>query len=288
MALLILGGDVITPTRVIQDGAVLVDGERIAAVGPRAELTNDPSIDRRIDVGGCMIAPGFIDLQLNGAAGRLLTEEPTVAALLAMAEVLPRFGCTSFLPTVITAPIERLEAAAATVDEVIGLPTRGARVLGMHLEGPFINPDRSGAHHKPFIIPPSIEAFERVRRAGGASLRLLTLASEIDGATDVISAACRHGIRVSIGHSNADPEQVARAADSGASMATHLFNAMAQMGSREPGTVGGVLANDQTLSQRHRGRRPRRPHQSAGRGSRQRNRAHRADHRRNAAHRHRE
>ncbi len=190
-----------------------------------------------------VIAPGFIDLQLNGANGRLLTAEPTVDTLLAMAEVLPRFGCTSFLPTVITAPIERLEEAAASVDEAMGMPSSGARILGTHMEGPFINPDRSGAHHKPFIIPPSVETFERIRQAGGNSLRLLTLAPELAGADDVIEAARRHGICVSIGHSNATPSQISHAAETGASLATHLFNAMAQMGSRDPGTVGGVLVN---------------------------------------------
>ncbi len=241
---LISNGDVVTPDRVIRDGALLVEGSRISAVGTRTELEHAPKIDQQIDAGGGIIAPGFIDLQLNGANGRLLTAEPSAAAVLAMSEVLPRFGCSAVLPTAITAPVDRLDACARAVAAASEVQSDGARILGLHLEGPFINPERHGAHHAPFIISPSIEVLSRLWSASDESLRLLTLAPEMPGAIDVIDWARRQGITVAIGHSNATPDRINTATEHGASLATHLFNAMSQLGSREPGTVGGVLAND--------------------------------------------
>ncbi len=244
MTTLIHGGDVITPIvprGLIRDGAVLIDGHRISWIGPAAELSDADSIDRRIDAGGRIIAPGFIDLQLNGANGRLLTGEPSVETVLAMAQVLPRFGCTSFLPTAITAPPDRLEAAARAVAEARRTEHPGAKVLGLHLEGPFINPERAGAHRRDAILPPSTDLLARFWDASEGSLMVLTLAPEMPGAEEVISAALKMGVTVAIGHTEATPERVARAAELGATLVTHLFNAMSPLTSRTPGTVGGAL-----------------------------------------------
>ncbi len=244
MALLIHGGDVISPVvahGLIPDGAVLVDGGLIAWVGPMLDVPSNASIDRRIDAKGHVIAPGFIDLQLNGAAGRLFTSDPSPDAVLAMSAVLPQFGCTAFLPTAITAPIERLEEAGRAVKLARAAETGGARILGIHFEGPFINPLRAGAHHRPFITAPSRDALMRLWDASGGSLRLLTLAPELPGSDEVIKGARELGITVAIGHTEARPEQIARAAELGATLVTHLFNAMAPLTSRDPGTVGGAL-----------------------------------------------
>ncbi|HVX30851.1 MAG TPA: N-acetylglucosamine-6-phosphate deacetylase, partial [Nitrolancea sp.] len=150
----------------------------------------------------------------------------------------------AFLPTVITAPAEQMQAAGRAVATVMNEPVNGARVLGTHLEGPFLNPARAGAHQPAFIQSPSADLLRRLFDDGGQSARLLTLAPEMPAALELIDSALDLGLRVAIGHSNATFAEVNRAAERGASLVTHLFNAMGQLGSREPGTAGAALAND--------------------------------------------
>lgn len=246
--MLIHGGDVYTPDGVIPDGAVLVDGTRIRDVGPRTQvvqrLAGVTAARPELDVGGGIIVPGFIDLQVNGAGGRLLSEEPTVEIVKIMSGALPRFGCTSFLPTIVTSSTARTVEALQAVEGARVDRNGGARVLGAHVEGPFINPERRGVHLRELIRPPSIEELHRFLSEGSKRIIILTLAPEMPGASELISEARRLGLTVSIGHSNASYDEVACAAALGATMATHLFNAMAPLGSREPGTVGGVMQLD--------------------------------------------
>jgi N-acetylglucosamine-6-phosphate deacetylase len=246
--MLIHGGDVYTPEGVIPDGAVLVDGTRISVVGPRARVleylaAGDATVPE-LDAGGGIIAPGFIDLQVNGGGGRLLSEEPTVESVQIMSDVLPRFGCTAFLPTIVTSSTARTIDALQAVEGARGARSSGARVLGAHVEGPFINPERRGVHLPALIRPPSVEELRRFLSLGSAHITVLTLAPEMPGASDLIVEARRLGLTVSIGHSNASYHEVVHAVGLGASMATHLFNAMSPLGSREPGTVGAVMQLD--------------------------------------------
>lgn len=244
MAILIHSGEVVTPLNLIHDGAVLVVGTRITRVGPTSELLNDPGVTSLIDAGGRIVAPGFIDLQLNGANGRYLTADPTVDTVRAMVELLPRFGCTAVLPTAITAPVERLIAACRAVNSASTERRNGASILGIHLEGPFINPERAGAHSTSYIVEPSEHELLQMWEHGRSSIKLITLAPEIAGSDTVVAAARQLGITVAIGHTSAGPAEIDRAARAGARLVTHLFNAMAPMGSRAPGSVGGSLAND--------------------------------------------
>lgn len=242
------GGDVYAPEGVIRDGAVLTDGERLLAVGRRDDVARRRSEveggGAELDARGGLIVPGFIDLQINGAGGRLLSEEPEPETVRVMARVLPRYGCTAFLPTIVTSTTEVTIAALRAVDAVWAERGDGACVLGAHVEGPFINPARKGVHLPELIRPPSVPELERFVAEGSRHISLLTLAPELPGADDVVAAARRHGIAVSVGHSEADFEQVGRAAELGCTLATHLYNAMAPLGSRAPGTVGAVLALD--------------------------------------------
>ena len=245
MSLLLHGGDVYTPHTVVPDGAVLVRGGRIAAIGPACDVAPPASDDvERIDVRGGVIAPGFVDIQVNGAAGVLFTDDPTPEAIDAMAAALPQFGCTSFLPTLLSCPDDATHRAMAAAATASAGPPAGAQVLGVHMEGPFLAPDRAGAHDRRLLRPPSASDLDRWLDASDGALRLLTLAPELPGASEVIGEAVRRGVTVAVGHTAATYDETARAADLGASMVTHLFNATGGLAAREPGAVGAALDLD--------------------------------------------
>ena len=246
-SLLLYGAKLFTPHRTIDGGALLVEGRRIAAVGSLDEVTaalGAGDVDERIDLKGRLLAPGLVDLQVNGAGGRFLTEESAEGAVGVVATTLARHGCTAFLPTVISAPIPTMLGALREVAGAMRSPPPGARVLGAHLEGPFLNPERAGAHRRDFLRPPSVEEFRRFWEESEGSIRLLTLAPELPGAEEVIQEARGHGVTVAIGHSDADYAQMVEAHGAGARFVTHLFNAMRPLTGREPGTVGAALALD--------------------------------------------
>ena len=241
--MLIHGGDAYTPDGLIHEAAVLVEGEEIVAVGLEAQIRSIGVFDVEVDAHGGVIAPGFIDLQVNGAGGRFLTEDPTVEAVQEMARTVARYGCTSFLPTVITSSFDTMLSAIRAVHEASGRATNGARVLSVHLEGPFINPQASGVHNTAFIRPPSLEDLDIFWEASGGGIKLMTLAPEMPGAGELIRVAKGYGIAVSVGHTRADYPQMMEAVAAGAGLATHLFNAMGGLTARDPGATGAVLAS---------------------------------------------
>ena len=182
--------------------------------------------------------PGLIDLQVNGAMGWDLTAEPE--RLWDVAAALPRFGVTAFVPTVITsAPAARERALAALAG---GPPVgwRGARPLGWHFEGPMLAQGRKGAHLAQWLAPPSLDLVEHWSREAGVVI--VTLAPELPGALDVIEVLVDRGVVVSIGHTEATTGPVAAAVGAGASLVTHLGNAMPPLTAREPGPMGLALA----------------------------------------------
>ncbi|MEX1254175.1 MAG: N-acetylglucosamine-6-phosphate deacetylase [Dehalococcoidia bacterium] len=243
--LAICNGTVYTPFDVIEDGAVLVRDGVIEAVGPRAQVPVD-SADERIDCGGRNICPGFIDLQVNGGGGVLLTEQGDVDAVDRMARAHARFGTTAMLPTVVTSREDVMVRGLEAVRDAMQRPPASARILGAHLEGPFINPARKGAHNERFIREPDAALFERLLAA--RSLRLITLAPELAGALDLVRAARAANVTVSIGHSDATYDEARAAIHAGASFATHLFNAMRPLQQREPGVIGALLASDDIVA----------------------------------------
>ncbi len=194
------------------------------------------------------LLPGFVDLQVNGFSGVDL-QAADAAGWATVAGRLPSTGTTAFVPTLITAPLDRLAAelqAAAAV--VPALPASGARVLGVHLEGPFVSPLRRGAHNEAWLTDPTPDAVEQLIRAGGDLLRLVTLAPERPGALAAIDQLTAAGVLVSVGHSDATAAQVAAAAERGARMVTHLFNAQRPLRHREPGVVGQALTDPRLTS----------------------------------------
>jgi N-acetylglucosamine-6-phosphate deacetylase len=228
-----------TPGRVIQRGSVVADGPRIVASGPAGE-TRVPGGATRIDATGLTLVPGFIDLQLNGAFGHDFTADP--AAIWQVAAGLPRYGVTAFLPTIITSPLAQVEAALRVVTE--GRPDgfQGAIPLGVHAEGPFLNPLKKGAHNERYLRPPTAADVAGWSQASG--MRLVTIAPELPGALDVIRALAARGVVVSAGHSLATYEEALAGFDAGARYGTHLFNAMPSLGHRDLGLPGALLSDD--------------------------------------------
>jgi len=190
------------------------------------------------DGAGLRAVPGFVDLQVNGAAGIDLTDRPE--GLWEVAAALPRHGVTSFLPTAVTAPPATYERALATLANGPPRGWRGARPLGWHFEGPMLSPQRPGAHPPEHLRSPSAELVAGWSRSAGVAM--VTLAPELPGATPVIEALAARGILVAAGHSEASAEQMEAAVAAGVRYATHLFNAMGPVHHREPGLAGAVLA----------------------------------------------
>ena len=192
-----------------------------------------------LDATGCTVAPGFVDLQINGAVGADLTDSP--GRLWDVAAAMPRYGVTSFLPTIITSP-------PATVDHALrvlagGPPDGwlGARPIGLHLEGPMIAPARAGAHEADHIVAPSSEVISGWSRDAGVAM--VTLAPELPGALPVIGELVKRGVVIAAGHTDADGDAARAAVQVGLSAVTHLFNAMAPMHHRMSSLVAAALTD---------------------------------------------
>jgi N-acetylglucosamine-6-phosphate deacetylase len=195
------------------------------------------------------LLPGLVDLQVNGYFGVDL-QTAGADGWAQVAARLPETGTTAFLPTFITAPIDELSAAlcgAVGLAPAVAL-TGGARVLGVHIEGPFIAPSRRGAHNEAWITTASPAAVTDLLEAGQGLLKMVTLAPERDGGLAAIDQFTRAGVLVSVGHSDATARQVASAVDHGARMVTHLFDGQRPLHHREPGVVGQALADRRLTS----------------------------------------
>ena len=229
-------------TGVLAPGYLTVSGGLIAEVGEGLP-PGPPDLELRTGV----LVPGLVDLQVNGYYGVDLADcDPDGWAL--VARRLPETGTTAFLPTFITAPVATLAAALRSAQKIAGAATPGARLLGVHLEGPFLSPARAGAHRRDWMVPPSPDAVAELLDAGHGVLRLMTLAPEADGALAAVAALVAAGVVVSVGHSDATAGQVAAAADAGARMVTHLFDAQRGLHHREPGVVGQALTDHRLTS----------------------------------------
>lgn len=226
-----------TPETRLDDAALLIQDGIIKQVG-RASVLTPPSNARRIDARGRLLVPGYLDLQLNGAFGDDFTAHPE--AIWRVAAQLPRFGVTSFLPTLVTCPLERVDAALAVLQ---ARPSgfQGAEPLGLHLEGPFLNPQKKGAHNAAYMQKPDSDLVPNWSRGNGVFL--VTLAPELPGALALVEELATRGIIVSIGHTMADVNEANAGYSAGIRYATHLFNAMPPLEHRAPNAPGAVLAN---------------------------------------------
>ncbi len=217
-----------------QDFAVVIEGERIAAIVPRGELPNDLSVRRLPD--GAWLAPGFIDVQVNGGGDVLFNDEPSPEGIAAIAAAHRRYGTTALLPTLISDTPEKMRKALSAVQAMIG---RDPSVLGIHFEGPFLSAEKPGVHDPAMIRAPT-PADGALLTALRGGVTLVTLAPEAVPAGFVGELAAA-GVRVSLGHSMATYVQTRAALAEGLTGFTHLFNAMRPLASREGGPIAAAL-----------------------------------------------
>lgn len=226
-----------------ENAALLVEFGHVSAIVPRDQV---PTNAERIELGDGMIVPGFIDLQVNGGGGVLFNNQPDLAGIRTICEAHFQFGTTALMPTLITDTAAVNVAAIAAGKEAMAANVPG--FLGLHLEGPHLSLARKGTHDPALIRPMDEDDLARTVDAAQTLPNLICTVAAETVTPDQIATLVEAGAVVSIGHSDASYDLASAAFAAGASMVTHLFNAMSQMGNREPGVVGAALANDSVFA----------------------------------------
>lgn len=230
----LVNGRIFTGEAWFDDHALIIDGDRIRDLVPLAALPADIS---RCDLGGRMLLPGLFDTQVNGGGGALFNDAPSVATLRTIAAAHRQYGTTALLPTLISDDLAVVEKAIAAVEQAINEKVPG--IVGIHLEGPFLNPARKGVHNAEKFRTIDEAAFNLLTSLK-VGKTLVTLAPELT-TPEIIRRLADAGVTVAAGHSAADYAQTRAALAAGLSSFTHLFNAMTPFTSREPGMVGAAL-----------------------------------------------
>ncbi|HOJ78922.1 MAG TPA: N-acetylglucosamine-6-phosphate deacetylase [Bacillota bacterium] len=236
---------VITPFILIEEATILVEDKIIKAIGTTDSIEVPPEY-REINLEGFIVAPGLIDQHLHGGGGAEIMN-PTIDSFSEVSRFLATHGITSFLATTITASIDELIAIAETYQKFKQLDYKGAKCLGLHLEGPYLSSDFAGVHSANSLRCPSVEEVINLQQKSDRGIKMITLAPELPGAIGLISSlACSGNIKFSVGHSNATYEETLAAITAGVVCATHCFNQMRPLNHREPGVLGGVLTSEST------------------------------------------
>ena len=235
----IVGGTIVTPDRIIPDGILLIANGRINFVGEKGTVRPEPD-STIIDARGGIILPGFIDTHVHGSGGDDVMTSGADGILRA-AENMVRYGTTAWLPTTIAAHHSEILFAISEVRKAMSAPNKGATILGIHLEGPYINPKFKGAQPEEGIRNPDFDELDELLGNADGIVKVMTLAPELPGATELIRRLVANGIVASLGHSECDYETALAAVQAGATYATHLFNAMSGVHHRKPGLAACCL-----------------------------------------------
>ena len=235
----------ITNARIF-DGTDFLDGKSVIVRDGNVDKIVDaaalPADVTVIDGNGQILAPGLIDVQVNGGGGVLLNDQPTVDGVRAIMQAHRKYGTTAMLPTLITDHRGKMETAIAAVTDAIDAGVPG--IVGIHLEGPYLNPERKGVHSADIIRPMENDAIELLTRLPNGRI-LVTMAPE-KAAKGTIKALANKGVLVCAGHTAGNYAHIQSAIDEGLRGFTHLFNAMSPMTHREPGVAGAAMADDTT------------------------------------------
>lgn len=236
----IINGKIVTETEVLENKVLLYNDKLLEFrdQSPADELLH--TCEEIIDAKGSYVSPGFIDMHIHGSGGHDVMDG-TVESLTAISKIIAQNGVTGFLPTTMTMSKKKIYSALDNIRLMMGKEIPGAKILGAHLEGPFINKEYKGAQAEAYIIDPSFSFIEDYLDV----IRIITLAPEADENFNFISEVKeKTNIILSIGHSTADYDQAKEAIKKGISHATHMFNAMTPLNHRKPGIVGAVLDSD--------------------------------------------
>lgn len=244
----ISGAAVVTEEGTLNDGVLVAEGERIVFTGTEAEYLKSPYSQENpehIRADGGYLLPGFVDIHVHGGyGGDFMDADPE--GLRRITTFHGRNGTTSMLATTVTASKEAIGSVLRAVEDYRSqVPVvRGARLAGVHLEGPFISPKWPGAQNPAFIVPPRTDWLEEWHRTYPGLIRMVTLAPEWEQAPEAVRWLAAHGITAAAGHTDATYGEMTAAADQGLTHAVHTFNAMKGIHHREPGTAGAVLTDD--------------------------------------------
>jgi N-acetylglucosamine-6-phosphate deacetylase len=225
------GARVVLPTGVVDDGRVIVDGTRIAG--------SAPSPTRTLDLSGHWLVPGFVDLHNHGGGGASFTSG-TVEEVLQGVHTHRLHGTTTLVASTVTGDMDGLAQRAGLLSEL----AEQGDIAGIHFEGPFISPCRKGAHSEELLRDPDPAEVRKLIDAARGRASMVTLATELPGGIDSVRLLAEHGVIAAIGHTDATYEQTVEAIDAGATVATHLFNAMPALGHRTPGPIAALLEDE--------------------------------------------
>ena len=246
---LYLTGYSLTPHQRINNSAVLCEDSRILAIGGASAFNIDAELEV-YDLPNAYVIPGFIDSHIHGAGGfdasRADSDESSIQA---MSKVLTSRGVTGFVPTVVSMPHTDMLAKIAKLAEVIGGTMPGAEPVGIHLEGPFINPQKRGAQDSTSITPIDLGYARELIASGAGKIRRVTFAPELENAEKLVELLCENNIQPSMGHSIADEQQTLRAIDAGARCCTHLFNGMPPLEQRQISITAVALTDDRVTTE---------------------------------------
>ncbi|MFF7856761.1 N-acetylglucosamine-6-phosphate deacetylase [Streptomyces sp. NPDC007904] len=225
------GARVVLPTGTVDDGRVIVEGTRIAATAPENAET--------LDASGHWVVPGFVDLHNHGGGGASFTSG-TVDDVLRGVHTHRLHGTTTLVASTVTGDLDFLARRAGLLAEL----AEQGDIAGIHFEGPFISPCRKGAHSEELLRDPDPAEVRKLIDAARGRAVMVTLATELPGGIDSVRVLAEHGVIAAVGHTDATYEQTVRAVDAGATVATHLFNAMPALGHRAPGPIAALLEDE--------------------------------------------
>ncbi|ASO23071.1 N-acetylglucosamine-6-phosphate deacetylase [Actinoalloteichus hoggarensis] len=233
--LVLAGGRVVTADGVLVDAWVGIDGGRVSAVG----VGPAPSAARTEELAGAWVVPGFVDIHCHGGGGESFSGGSAERIATAVRTHRAR-GTTTMLGSLVSASVPELTRQVSGLAELV----EDDLFAGIHLEGPFLSAARCGAHAPELLLPPDHDSVARLLAAGRGSVRMVTLAPELEGAVRAVGQLVDGGAIAAIGHTDAIEEQVLPAVAAGATVATHLFNAMRPLHHREPGPIGALLDDE--------------------------------------------
>ncbi|MFE5405347.1 N-acetylglucosamine-6-phosphate deacetylase [Streptomyces sp. NPDC056580] len=238
-SLVLAGARVVLPTAVVDDGRVVVEGTRITAAGAAdAGSAPAPAGAEVIDVSGHWLVPGFVDIHNHGGGGASFSG--TAEEILTAVRTHRRHGTTTLVASTVTEEMDLLVRQAGLLSEL----AEQGDIAGIHFEGPFISPCRKGAHSEELLRDPDPAEVRKLIDAGRGRARMVTLATELPGGIDSVRLLAEHGVIAAVGHTDATYEQTVAAVDAGATVATHLFNAMPPLGHRAPGPIAALLEDE--------------------------------------------